>query len=92
MSIDPVTAIHMSAALLATALGGISSAQVASAEPTDGWAWMAARRASRRRFIGVGPAWESCPVAVTCSQRSPMTPVTTPMVVPVFSRMGPCSM
>ena len=47
--------------------------------------------ASRRRDIGVGPACASCPFTVTSNQRWPCEPVTTPIVVPSASRIGPCS-
>ena len=52
----------------------------------------AARQGSRRISIGVGPAWQATPSRLTSSQYAPCMPVTTPIVVPVFSRMGPCSM
>ena len=45
-----------------------------------------------RRSIGVGPAWAFMPVTTTSYQRCPSAPVTTPIVVPVSSRIGPCSM
>ena len=48
--------------------------------------------ASRRRRIGVGPAWASIPVTVTSYQRWPWAPVTTPTVFFSASRIGPCSM
>ena len=48
--------------------------------------------ADARRFIGVGPAWASWPVKVISYQRWPWQSVTTPMVLPSISRIGPCSM
>jgi len=51
-----------------------------------------ARQGSRRPSIGVGPAWQETPSSVTSSQYAPWMPVTTPIVVAVCSKMGPCSM
>ncbi len=51
-----------------------------------------ANSASLRYGIGVVPAWAATPVTVTSSQRIAWPPVTTPMVVPLASSTGPCSM
>ena len=48
-------------------------------------------RASRRRSIGVVPAWDSMPVTDTSNQLMPCTPCTIPMVFSSASRIGPCS-
>ena len=48
--------------------------------------------ASRRRSIGVVPAWFCSPVNSICSARIPTIEVTTPMRSPPSSRCGPCSM
>ena len=52
----------------------------------------APKSASRRRSIGVGPAWASCPLTLTSYQRWPWAPLTTPITFSSASRIGPCSM
>ena len=51
----------------------------------------AAQAASRRRSMGVVPAWLSCPTARASHHTCACAPVTTPIALPSFSRMGPCS-
>ena len=52
----------------------------------------AARPASRRRRMGVVPAWLDWPSMVTSVQEMPCTPSTAPTATPSSSSTGPCSM
>ena len=52
----------------------------------------AASSAFRRWFMGVVPAWLAKPVMVTSQERIPTIPSTTPIFIPVRSRIPPCSM
>src|SRR5262249_50737857 len=52
----------------------------------------AAQAASRRRCIGVVPAWAARPVIAASVHDSPVMPSTAPMTTPSLSRTGPCSM
>ncbi len=70
-----------------TACGGFFSAISFTAVTS----FAAPTSASRRRGIGVEPAWLSNPVKVISNQRWPWPCVTTPMSMPSSSRIGPCS-
>src|SRR5258706_7637255 len=48
-------------------------------------------KAFLRRYIGVAPVWACSAQTVTSYHLIPCTPVSTPMVAPAFSRIGPCS-
>ena len=52
----------------------------------------APQSASRRRLIGVVPAWFASPVKRTRKPISPTIPVTIPISMPSVSSTGPCSM
>ena len=52
----------------------------------------AAQRASRRRSIGVVPAWFARPVNSRRARVCPAIPLTTPRARPRASSTGPCSM
>ena len=52
----------------------------------------AARKPSRRRSIGVVPAWSAWPLKTIFERRTPTIEVTTPIGIPPSSSRGPCSM
>ena len=52
----------------------------------------AARNASRRRFIGVEPAWLALPVNLMAWRSTPKQPMTAAAGLPISSSRGPCSM
>ncbi len=52
----------------------------------------AAAKLSRRRRMGVVPAWAAWPVSTRRSRSMPTVPVTTPIPSPRSSSTGPCSM
>ena len=52
----------------------------------------AARSASRRRGIGIGPVCEASPANTTEILRAAQAPATMPISVELSSSLAPCSM